>query len=182
MPAVRLALGLFGPEGGQVVPLVVGTPISVGRSAPASHPVPDAHLSRNHARFTLLPSGRVRVEDLGSTNGTWLAGRRVDTVEIGPGDEVQIGRVTARVQSVGGAMPAGDQGATLIVGDALQEVMATAARVAGSRIPVIVLGETGTGKEVLARYIHDQSPRRLGLPVRTLSHKLKTLGIKRPER
>jgi DNA-binding NtrC family response regulator len=160
MPAVRIALGLFYPEGGEVVPLVVGTPVSVGRSAPATQVVEDAHLSRNHARFTLLPSGRVRVEDLGSTNGTWLAGRRVTTVEIGPGDEVQLGRVVARVQSVGGASPAADDGGTIVAGEALREVMATAARVAASRIPVIVLGETGTGKEVLARFIHDQSPRR----------------------
>src|SRR4051794_14175619 len=99
MPAVRIALGLFHAEGGQVAPLVVGVPISVGRSAPATYPIADTHLSRNHARFTLLENGRVRVEDLGSTNGTWLGGRRVQAAEIGPGDEVQIGRVTARVQS-----------------------------------------------------------------------------------
>ena len=161
MPAVRIALGLFYAEGGQVVPLVVGTPVTVGRSAPSSHPLPDSHLSRVHARFTLLETGRVRVEDLGSTNGTWLAGRRVQTAEIGPGDEVQMGRVTARVQSVGGAVPTGrDEGGSMIAGDSLREVMATAARVAASRIPVIVLGETGTGKELLARYIHEQSPRR----------------------
>jgi DNA-binding NtrC family response regulator len=160
LPAVRFALGLFHTEGGQVVPLTVGTPVTVGRTAPSSHPIPDSHLSRVHARFTLLEDGRVRVEDLGSTNGTWLAGRKIGSAEIGPGEAVQMGRVIAHVQPVGGAVPRADEGVAMVAGEGLREVMAMASRAAASRVPIVILGETGTGKEVLAWYVHEQSPRR----------------------
>jgi DNA-binding NtrC family response regulator len=42
----------------------------------------------------------------------------------------------------------------------MREVLDVVARVASSRLPVILLGETGTGKEVVARLIHEQSPRK----------------------
>ncbi|MEJ7729544.1 MAG: sigma 54-interacting transcriptional regulator [Polyangiaceae bacterium] len=44
----------------------------------------------------------------------------------------------------------------------MREVLETAVRVARASVPVLILGETGSGKEVLARTVHDASPRRDG--------------------
>jgi DNA-binding NtrC family response regulator len=80
----------------QVVPLALGEPVVVGRSAPASLVVPERNLSRQHARFTALEEG-VRVEDLGSTNGTHYKGKRIEQVLLGNGESVTLGRVTVSI-------------------------------------------------------------------------------------
>jgi DNA-binding NtrC family response regulator len=58
--------------------------------------------------------------------------------------------------------PRGDAASPVLVGSsaAMQAVLARAARAARSRANVLVTGETGTGKELLARTLHDRSPRR----------------------
>ena len=50
--------------------------------------------------------------------------------------------------------------ALLGVSAAIREVLEQVKRVAPSQMPVLILGETGTGKELVARAVHDQSPRR----------------------
>ncbi|RKH21372.1 FHA domain-containing protein [Corallococcus sp. CA047B] len=57
-------------------------------------------------------------------------------------------------------------GDTVIAGAAMRGLLDTAHQVAASRVPVILQGETGTGKEVLARFLHDQGPRRAQRMVR----------------
>ncbi len=66
--------------------------IVVGRASDGvAWRLPDRDVSRRHARFTHA-SGTVFVEDLGSLNGTWLNGERVDSRRrVRPGDLVEIG-------------------------------------------------------------------------------------------
>ncbi|HEX2689132.1 MAG TPA: sigma 54-interacting transcriptional regulator [Kofleriaceae bacterium] len=66
----------------------------------------------------------------------------------------------AHIRPVAPASAAADRGGegAPIAGPAMAEAMRVASRVAASRIAIILSGETGTGKEVLARYIHDHSP------------------------
>jgi two-component system, NtrC family, response regulator AtoC len=161
-------------DGAEVALLEPDHPLVVGRSAPADMCVPDRSLSREHARFS-LQGDRVVVEDLGSTNGTWLAGERVDRAVLGPGEEVMLGGTLARVHALGRRIAPEDAVApapaawsesdaardqALVSDAAMRELLETVARVATSRIPVILHGETGTGKEVLARLVHDGGPRR----------------------
>jgi DNA-binding NtrC family response regulator len=80
-------------------------PVVVGRQPAQGWGVPERKLSREHARFSLA-LGRILVEDLGSTNGTWLAGARVSRAEIDIGDEVRLAGVLVRVQLLG---PAGEE-------------------------------------------------------------------------
>ncbi len=87
---------IYHRDGIAVAPLHRGVEVVVGRDAPADVRIPDASLSRRHARFTQLDASIV-VEDLGSTNGTWIAGRQIEREEIRPGDEIVLGSVTARV-------------------------------------------------------------------------------------
>jgi DNA-binding NtrC family response regulator len=84
-------------DGATMAPLQVGRPVVVGRSAEADVDVDDPSLSRAHARFTLREDGSVVVEDLGSTNGTWVSGRRVSETEMGDRVEVTLGSVIAAV-------------------------------------------------------------------------------------
>jgi DNA-binding NtrC family response regulator len=82
--------------------LFPGVPVIVGREAPADVRIPDPTLSREHARFT-LQGGKITIEDLESTNGTWLSGQSVQSAELKPGDEVILGGLLACVHALGAA-------------------------------------------------------------------------------
>jgi len=159
VPEQRVALLVIHQAGIEVREIAPGAALTVGREAPSDVCVDDATLSRRHARFVLQDDGaRLDVEDLGSTNGTWLAGRRVERAIAALGDEVMLGGVLVRARVLAtasiDAARRGDDDA-VIAGPAMTELLRVARRVASSRIPVILTGETGTGKEVLARYLHD---------------------------
>jgi two-component system response regulator AtoC len=151
-----------------VHPLPAAGRVLIGRSVPEGVTVAHASLSRSHAAIT---TPALTVEDLGSTNGTWL--RRTDPdgtvhetavrepVTLRPGDTLRLGAVSLVLvpSFVGGhtTSPAGDGSPSL--DPAMREVHALLARVAPSDIPVLILGETGVGKEVLAERLHAASRR-----------------------
>ena len=93
------SLLLYHRDGVRVVPLAEGQSLVIGREAPADVVVVDASLSRCHARVELR-RGTVWIEDLGSTNGTWQRGERVDRTEVEPGSELNLGAVTASVHAL----------------------------------------------------------------------------------
>src|SRR6187455_1956242 len=72
---------------------------TVGRTARADFIVDAALISRIHCRLTADRSDQLLVEDLGSTNGTLVNGRRIDRLILQVGDRVTIGRVEFHVQS-----------------------------------------------------------------------------------
>jgi pSer/pThr/pTyr-binding forkhead associated (FHA) protein len=72
---------------------------TMGRSAGAEFIVDAPLVSRIHCRFTLDNGDRLDVEDLGSTNGTWVNGRKVDRAPLLAGDKVRVGRVEFDVRS-----------------------------------------------------------------------------------
>ncbi len=144
----------------------------VGRRAPATLCVQSAKLSRAHARFTLAPEGRVIVEDLGSTNGTWIDGQRVTRAEVSIAANVIVGDALCTVQAAPsarevviaegrGAEGRGAEDGPVAAAPAMRALFETAARVAMSAVPVVLQGETGTGKEVVARFLHRRSARAL---------------------
>jgi two-component system, NtrC family, response regulator AtoC len=91
--ARRIALVVYHEGGVETAVLETGVPLVVGRRPPSDLSIADPSLSRTHARFTLAAADRVRVEDLGSTNGIRLGGERVSSTEVGPGGEVVLGHV-----------------------------------------------------------------------------------------
>jgi diguanylate cyclase (GGDEF)-like protein len=81
---------LSGMNAGQVFALD-GTEHVIGRGTEADLWVEDGGVSRRHARVACRSDGRYFVEDLGSTNGTFLGSQRVEVSEIRPGDRIQLG-------------------------------------------------------------------------------------------
>ncbi len=64
----------------------------LGRGTNATIVVDDASVSRRHARITRSADGAYAIEDLGSTNGTFVGGRRVQRATLTSGERVQLGR------------------------------------------------------------------------------------------
>jgi len=87
----RASLTLItGLNAGQVFPLE-GTDVVIGRSREAQVRIDDVGISRQHSRIVQNIDGRFIVEDMESTNGTFVGGRRVNRCELESGDHVQIG-------------------------------------------------------------------------------------------
>jgi len=131
--------------------------------------LPSPLLSRLHARLRRGPTGWT-LEDAGSRNGSYLNGARVSREVVGARDLVEVGHVFLTVGNV--AQPA-DQPATDLDALDLQRQpvgfrtlspsvaadLDTLQRAARAEISVLLVGETGTGKEIAARAIHERSGR-----------------------
>jgi transcriptional regulator with PAS, ATPase and Fis domain len=146
--------------------------LDVGREAPCDIVVDDHAVSRRHARITLQGASWT-ITDLGSRNGVYLDGERVSSAVLEPLHEIRIGNALfkfvdrhaeqhARYRidgAVDGSMPHEPEIAGLVGGYVMRRVEAAAARIARTSLSCVVLGETGTGKEVFARAVHRMSAR-----------------------
>ena len=94
VPKRHPLLIVYHRDGSELVPLAPGASVVVGREEPADVAVPDRCLSRRHARFTLVADEELAVEDLGSMNGTRVAGVQVERATLRPGEEARLGTVT----------------------------------------------------------------------------------------
>jgi DNA-binding NtrC family response regulator len=139
--------------------------LSVG-SAPGNDLVlGDKTVSRYHLELVQLQRG-VQVVDLGSTNGTLIAGVQLERGVVQPGTIIELGasklRIKAGEQAMvelhGGDRFGGLRGATA----AMRRLMARAHKIAATEVPVLLIGESGTGKEVIARALHEHSARTAG--------------------
>jgi DNA-binding NtrC family response regulator len=193
-PQAHVLLLVYHRQGAETVRLSEGVGVVVGRDPSADVAIPERSLSRRHARFT-LQRGDVLVEDLGSTNGTFLGGQRVERGVLKPGEEVMLGEITASLRVLASAeipvlnldaldalrgavewargageergsvptpavgLPAPEDGGIVMRSPAMRPILETAMRLARSIAPVLLQGETGTGKDMLARLIHEAGPR-----------------------
>ena len=73
--------------------LLPGTFKTMGRAAQADFIVDAALVSRVHCRLTLSPANELTIEDLGSTNGTFVNGKKIRAAALSPGDKLKVGRV-----------------------------------------------------------------------------------------
>jgi ABC transport system ATP-binding/permease protein len=73
--------------------LLPGTLKTMGRAPRADFVVDAALVSRVHCRLTLNRTNELELEDLGSTNGTFVNGKKVSTTTLNDGDKLTVGRV-----------------------------------------------------------------------------------------
>jgi len=161
---------LFPATGGPVTRLGDAR-VVLGRGEDCGTVLLGAEVSRYHAE--IVRNGPIAIlRDLGSTNGSYLNGARLaPEAPLGPVDVVRLGEWIGVVVSIAvsgvvsnGADASGDSAHGTVApgvfgGPALRAVLQPALDVAQSDLPIIVEGETGTGKEVAARAIHTASRR-----------------------
>jgi pSer/pThr/pTyr-binding forkhead associated (FHA) protein len=85
--------------------ITVKPPMTLGRSRDADLTLRHALISRKHCEITEA-NGKILVRDLGSLNGTFIGGQRINEAPLNNGDELTVGSVTFRVQMVAAAAPA----------------------------------------------------------------------------
>ena len=131
----------------------------LGRGEDCTAVLPGAEVSRYHAE--LVPEGAITwLRDLGSTNGCHHNGTRTPHAILAKQDVLRLGEWVGVVCAVPrGSVANVECIAGLYAGTELRNVLRYAEQVAPSDIPLILQGETGTGKEVLARFIHQHSGR-----------------------
>ncbi len=154
-----------GPDRGE------GTSVGPGKVKIGSAPnnglrLSDPTVSRFHCELELRREG-ARVIDQGSTNGTYVDGVRVRDADIRVGSSLRVGATTLGVS-------AGDEivhvplstrercGGLVGASREMRRLYAMIERVAPSEATVLIQGDTGTGKELVARAIHDLSARAKG--------------------
>jgi DNA-binding NtrC family response regulator len=155
-------VAVTGPSAGRAF-AVARASATVGRHPTNDFVVDDPRVSGTHLELT-RNDDRVRVRDVGSTNGTWLGTHKIVDLELSIGGELTIGDTLLRLEADdAGAAPAAHERESFgeLVGRsaAMRELFATLERIAPKELSVLIQGETGTGKEAAARAIHAASPR-----------------------
>ncbi len=135
----------------------------VGSHPDAGLPLTDPTVSRYHVELAARGDG-VRVRDLESTNGTFIGGARIQEVIVEEEATVTLGKTSLRIsvaeQDLGVPEQLSSFGAAMGASPAMKTLFGILERVAPSDSTVVLLGETGTGKEVLAESIHQASKRK----------------------
>jgi two-component system, NtrC family, response regulator GlrR len=138
--------------------------VLVGSAQGTAITIQDLTVSRVHAELESRQDG-LWIRDLGSRNGTFVDGLQVTGARVPDKARVRLGSTDLQVDYNAGERRTVEvwpndsfQG---LVGRSprMRELFATLARVAKMDASVLIHGETGTGKELVARAIHDASPR-----------------------
>ncbi len=159
--------------GARTVPLPGGS-YTVGAARSCALVVEDPAVSGEHLVLSVRENV-VLVRDAGSKNGTYVGAARVVEANAEPGTIVTIGRstLTLRASTPQDDLDAGSEPITGIIGGSavMRRLCAQVRRLAPMRWPVLVCGETGSGKELVAQALHTLSPRasRVFYPVNVTS-------------
>ena len=160
--AVPKLVATSGPSSGRAFAITRATS-TVGRHATNDFVIDDPRVSGAHLELS-REGDRVRVHDVGSTNGTWLGAHKVVDIEIAAGAELTIGDSVLRLETDASVAPPAvveTESFGQLVGRSpvMRELFGTLERIAPKELAVLIQGETGTGKEEVARAIHGASPR-----------------------
>lgn len=138
--------------------------VTLGRSTVCDLPLQDGSVSGIHCEVVAGPEGFL-LRDLGSTNGIFMLGHRIRELYLRPGSEFQMGNNLIRFESLDNVVKiplsrSDHFGSVLGRSIPMREVFAVLERVSTADLPVLLRGETGTGKELLASAVHSYSFRK----------------------
>ena len=134
----------------------------IGAGANCDIVIDEAAVSRQHLSLMLVPEG-VAVTDLNSRNGTFYLGQRVQKITLALGARLKIGATTIAIDADGESLRSASVWAEDeyrgIVGPSIvmRRLFATLARLEGSLVAALIMGESGVGKELVARALHEGS-------------------------
>ncbi len=138
------------------------SPILVGKSETCDIRLNDPSVSRRHLSLQVVDA-RLNIRDLDSTNGTVVDGVMLTAGFLRGGELIRIGNtafVTERGEAVSEALTADDRfGSVIGASSAMRKLYPFCQRLAASNLPLLIEGETGTGKEQLAESLHAAGPR-----------------------
>ncbi|MEZ4398688.1 MAG: sigma 54-dependent Fis family transcriptional regulator [Kofleriaceae bacterium] len=158
-------LVIKGPDRGESVRLTERS-VSFGSAPSCELVLSDKTVSRKHLVAELV-GDEVLMIDQGSTNGTFIGDSRFEKISIGFGAEVKLGRTVIKFlpdEEVVEPEPSAETAFGSIVGadTKMRQLFHLLTDVAATNATVLIEGETGTGKELIAEEIHNHSPRRDG--------------------
>jgi two-component system, NtrC family, response regulator GlrR len=139
---------------------------SIGTSDDNDLVLKDATVSRYHLRVAIDRSG-LAITDLGSTNGTRAHDLRIEKVIAEGPIELRLGETALRVEALDEEEEvelSSDEAFGEVIGKSppMRELFRRLESASKRDVTVLIEGETGTGKELIAREIHQQSPRKKG--------------------
>lgn len=151
-----------GPDAGLDVILEEGTAV-LGTGREATLRLTDGAVSRRHAELALLAGG-ARVRDLGSRNGTFSGGVRVDVATIPIPFELRLGETRVEVRAADLPLPAAPSertgfGALVGRSAAMRTAFALIERLAATDTPILFAGPEGVGTTAFAVAVHQASGR-----------------------
>jgi DNA-binding NtrC family response regulator len=136
--------------------------VIVGRNAACKLVLDDGKVSAVHAELVATEQG-VRVRDLGSRNGTFVGGVRVGEIYLASATKLRIGETEIVFEPVLPQRIAVSSvpsfGPMVAVSASMRVIFDRLTKVAPTDLTLLITGETGTGKELVAQAVHKASPR-----------------------
>ncbi len=145
------------------IPSELGEVLHIGKATDNDLVLLDDTVSRHHLTIGRVSEG-IEVRDVGSTNGTRIGNAKITQAIVEPGTIVKAGGVelSIRIELAGVEIPASSKdhfGVAIGAAMSMRRIFGLLEKIAPTTASVLLLGETGTGKDVLARSIHQESPR-----------------------
>jgi len=140
--------------------------VVIGKSRQCDVVLPDESVSRQHVEIR-REGDSYRVTDRGSTNGSFIGNARITDAFLKPGDVLGVGKVQLRFlprDARSEILPSDQERFGDVLGRslAMRRIFGVLERVAPTEVTILIEGETGTGKDLVARAVHQASSRSSG--------------------